>query len=151
MASAIVILDGEKREFVRGPQLATPLNPTSSNQTYFITPVHPDAQVVDEAFVMANNSQLEQLMRRRMKELRLQGIATRLNYSSDDVDEEWEMEAPPGFQPQPLKEMEGQTMQATYSVGQSYRQNPSWLDHSRGGYGNDADSPSPLGRWIEEL
>nr|GEU88150.1 hypothetical protein [Tanacetum cinerariifolium] len=50
-------------------------------------------------------------MRRRMKELRLQGIATRLNYSSDDVDEEWEMEAPPRFQTQPLKEMEGQTMQ----------------------------------------
>nr|GEY41546.1 retrovirus-related Pol polyprotein from transposon TNT 1-94 [Tanacetum cinerariifolium] len=33
-------------------------------------------------------------MRRRMKVLRLQGVPTRLNYSSKDVDEEREMEAP---------------------------------------------------------
>nr|GEY87921.1 hypothetical protein [Tanacetum cinerariifolium] len=31
-----------------------------------------------------------------------------------------------------------------YSAGQGYGQNPSWLDHSRGGYGNDANSPSLL-------
>ncbi|GJR28762.1 hypothetical protein Tco_1104994 [Tanacetum coccineum] len=70
----------------------TPLNPTShmtsSNQTPSITPVHADVKAVDEAFVMANYSQLELLMRRRMKELRLRGVATRLNYSSEDVDEE---------------------------------------------------------------
>ncbi|GJX88080.1 hypothetical protein Tco_0340094 [Tanacetum coccineum] len=92
--------------------------------------------------------------------------------------------APPGFQPQPLRETEVQTMQGIplllaahlretkrrrrnlsprealiahrspmhgayhpnqqlYTVGEG--------DHLRGRYGNDADSPSPLGRWIEEL
>ncbi|GJX72370.1 hypothetical protein Tco_0309541 [Tanacetum coccineum] len=60
-----------------------------------------EVQAVDEAFVMANYSRLEPRMRRRMRELRLQGVATRLNYSSEDVDEEREMEAPPGFQPRP--------------------------------------------------
>ncbi|GJX45160.1 hypothetical protein Tco_0261836 [Tanacetum coccineum] len=39
------------------------------------------------------------------------GMATHFNYSSEDVDEERELEAPPGFRPQPLKETEGQTMQ----------------------------------------
>ncbi|GJR18295.1 hypothetical protein Tco_0966822 [Tanacetum coccineum] len=73
--------------------------------------VDPDAQVVDEAFIMANYSQLEPLTRRRMKELRLQGNATRLNYSSEYVDEEREIEAPLGFQPQTLRVTEGQTMQ----------------------------------------
>nr|GEY20422.1 hypothetical protein [Tanacetum cinerariifolium] len=68
-------------------------------------------QTVDEAFVMANYSQLDPLMQRRMKELRLQGIATRLNYSSEDVYEERQMEAPPEFQSQPPRDMEGQTMQ----------------------------------------
>ncbi|GJX59227.1 hypothetical protein Tco_0290617 [Tanacetum coccineum] len=41
----------------------------------------------------------------------MQGIATRLNYSSEDVDEEMEMEASLGFQLQPLRETKGQTMQ----------------------------------------
>ncbi|GJV46585.1 hypothetical protein Tco_1431121 [Tanacetum coccineum] len=101
MTSAAVIPGGEERDVVGRPQLTTHLNPssniTSSSQTYFVTPIHPDMQTVDEAFVMANYSQLEPLIRRRMKELRLQGMATRLNYSSEDVDEEREMEAPPGF------------------------------------------------------
>nr|GEX71447.1 hypothetical protein [Tanacetum cinerariifolium] len=35
-------------------------------------------------------------------------MATCLNYSSEDVDEEREMEELPGFQPQPLKGTEGQ-------------------------------------------
>ncbi|GJU77873.1 hypothetical protein Tco_1274943 [Tanacetum coccineum] len=39
----------------------------------------------------------------------------------------------------------------TYPAWQSYVQNPPWLDHSRGGYENDVDSPSPLTRWIEEF
>ncbi|GJW62777.1 hypothetical protein Tco_0112112 [Tanacetum coccineum] len=63
--------------------------------------MHVEVQAVDEAFVMANYSLLEPLIKRRMRELRLQGVATRLNYSSKDVDEEREMEALPGFQPQP--------------------------------------------------
>ncbi|GKA76106.1 hypothetical protein Tco_0782484 [Tanacetum coccineum] len=58
-------------------------------------------KAIDEAFVMVNYSRLEPPMRRRMRELRLQGVATRLNYSSEDVDEEREMELPPGFQPRP--------------------------------------------------
>ncbi|GJX93905.1 hypothetical protein Tco_0348491 [Tanacetum coccineum] len=120
MTSAVVILNAEEREVMRGPQFTTPLNPTSnitsSSQTYFVTLIHPDVQVVDEAFVMENYSQLEPLMRRRMKELRLQGIATRLNYSSEDVDEEREMEASPGVQLQPLRETKGQTMQGIPSL-----------------------------------
>nr|GEU31217.1 hypothetical protein [Tanacetum cinerariifolium] len=40
---------------------------------------------------------------------------------------------------------------AAYLTWQSYEQNPLWLDHSRGGYENDANSPSPLTRWIEEF
>nr|GEU68053.1 reverse transcriptase domain-containing protein [Tanacetum cinerariifolium] len=44
-----------------------------------------------------------------MRELRLQGMATRLNYSSEDVDEEREIEAPPGFQLKPLRETKRQT------------------------------------------
>ncbi|GJZ99855.1 hypothetical protein Tco_0672406 [Tanacetum coccineum] len=77
----------------------TPSNTTSNitlnNQSPFVTPMCTETQTVDEAFVMANYSQLEPLMRRRMGELRLQGVATRLNYSSEDVDEERDMEAPP--------------------------------------------------------
>ncbi|GJV19793.1 reverse transcriptase domain-containing protein [Tanacetum coccineum] len=119
MTLAAVLLDGEEREVARGPQLTTPLNPTSnitsSSQTHFITLVYPDAQAVDEAFVMANYSQLEPLI--------------------EDVDEEREMKASHGFQPQPLKGTEGRTMQ----------------DHLRGGYENDADSFSLLTRWIEEF
>ncbi|GJR78242.1 hypothetical protein Tco_0149027 [Tanacetum coccineum] len=38
-----------------------------------------------------------------------------------------------------------------YASGQNYGQNPLWLNHSRGGYENDANSPSPLTRWIEEF
>ncbi|GKC91908.1 hypothetical protein Tco_1157350 [Tanacetum coccineum] len=49
------------------------------------------------------------LMRRRMRELRLQDVVTRLNYSSKDVDEEREMEATPEFQPKPLRETKRQT------------------------------------------
>ncbi|GJV59705.1 RNA-directed DNA polymerase, eukaryota, reverse transcriptase zinc-binding domain protein [Tanacetum coccineum] len=112
MTSVVVAPEGEERDIVRRPQLTTPLNPasniTSSIQTQLVTPVHPDVQAVDKAFVMANYSRLEPLMRRRMRELRLQGIATHLGYSSDDVDDEREMEAPPGFQSQSFRELEGQ-------------------------------------------
>ncbi|GKD23572.1 hypothetical protein Tco_1225275 [Tanacetum coccineum] len=66
-----------------------------------ITLLHPDKQVVDEDFVMANYSCLEPLMRRRMRELRLRGISTHLEYTSVDVDEEMQMEGPPEFQSQP--------------------------------------------------
>ncbi|GJW72862.1 hypothetical protein Tco_0132232 [Tanacetum coccineum] len=37
-----------------------------------------------------------------MEELRLHGVVTRLNYSSEDVDKERELEAPPGYRSQPL-------------------------------------------------
>nr|GEU94048.1 reverse transcriptase domain-containing protein [Tanacetum cinerariifolium] len=83
MTSTTLILDGVEREVVRGPQLITPRNPTS-NITSSIQ-AHFD--------------------------LRLQGIATRLNYSSEDVDEERDMEALLGFQPQTLGETQGHTMQ----------------------------------------
>nr|GEZ41624.1 hypothetical protein [Tanacetum cinerariifolium] len=73
--------------------------------------VYSDAQSVDEAFMMVNYSRLESLIRRRMRELRLQGVATHLNYSIEDVDEERKMKAPPEFQSQPFKETEGQAMQ----------------------------------------
>ncbi|GJR47595.1 hypothetical protein Tco_1315698 [Tanacetum coccineum] len=108
MTSAGVTVNEEGREIEGRLHPITPLNPTSNitsnNQTPFITPVHPDMHAVDEAFVKANYSQLEPLIRKRMKELRLQGIATWINYSSEDVDEERELEAPPGFRPQPPRE-----------------------------------------------
>ncbi|GJZ57999.1 hypothetical protein Tco_0613493 [Tanacetum coccineum] len=47
------------------------------------------------------SNQEEPLTRKRMRELRLQGVATRLNHSSDDVDKERKLEAPPGFWSQP--------------------------------------------------
>ncbi|GKB24367.1 hypothetical protein Tco_0863768, partial [Tanacetum coccineum] len=71
----------------------TASNITRNNQSPFVTLMCTETQIVDEAFVTANYSQLEPLMRRRMRELRLQGVATQLDYSSEDVDEE--MEAPP--------------------------------------------------------
>ncbi|GKE22814.1 hypothetical protein Tco_1434326 [Tanacetum coccineum] len=49
-------------------------------------------QVVDEAFITENYLQLELFMRRRMRALRLLGVAIWLNYSSEDVDEERERE-----------------------------------------------------------
>nr|GEV38607.1 reverse transcriptase domain-containing protein [Tanacetum cinerariifolium] len=63
--------------------------------------MHVEVQAIDRAFVMANYLRLEPLIRRRMRELRLQGMATRLNYSSKDVDEKREMKASFGFQPRP--------------------------------------------------
>ncbi|GJW45622.1 hypothetical protein Tco_0077268 [Tanacetum coccineum] len=78
MTSAVVIPNGSEIDIVARPQLTTPLNPTSnvisSSQTYFVTLVHPDTQVVNKAFVMANYSRLKPVMRRRMRELRLQEI-----------------------------------------------------------------------------
>nr|GEX80471.1 reverse transcriptase domain-containing protein [Tanacetum cinerariifolium] len=65
---------------------------------------------------MENYSQLEPLARRRMKKLRPQGMTTHLNYSSKDVDEEREMEAPPGFRPQPPRGTEEQTMEGIPSL-----------------------------------
>ncbi|GKE48014.1 hypothetical protein Tco_1479272 [Tanacetum coccineum] len=64
-------------------QLIMPLNPISNitNQTPFITPMNAKMQTVDEAFVMAN-------------------------YTHEDVDEEREIEAPLGFQTQPLEQAE---------------------------------------------
>ncbi|GJU66804.1 hypothetical protein Tco_1253063 [Tanacetum coccineum] len=76
-------------------------NITINNQAPSVTPMHIEMRVVDEAFVTANYSQLEPLMRRRMRALRFQGVATWLNYSSEDVDEEREMEAPPEIMSQP--------------------------------------------------
>ncbi|GJW90491.1 hypothetical protein Tco_0168044 [Tanacetum coccineum] len=46
-----------------------------------------------------------------MKELRLQGVVTQLNYSSEDVDEERELEAPLGYRSQPLRGTEEQGME----------------------------------------
>ncbi|GJR89882.1 hypothetical protein Tco_0213893 [Tanacetum coccineum] len=95
MMSAAVVPVGDERRVVGRPQVTIPLNPTSNitsnSQTHLVTPVHPDMQTVDEAFVMANYSQLEPLI--------------------EDVDEEREKEAPLGFQSQPPKDMEGQNMQ----------------------------------------
>ncbi|GJV36831.1 hypothetical protein Tco_1409308 [Tanacetum coccineum] len=109
MTSVRVPTGEEGREIEGGPQPTS--NITSSSQAQFITPVHPDMQAVDEAFVVANYSQLERLMRKGMKELRLQGVVTQLNYSSEDVDEEREMEAPPGYRSQPPGGTEGQGME----------------------------------------
>ncbi|GKD27150.1 hypothetical protein Tco_1233364 [Tanacetum coccineum] len=89
------------REGGKEQQPITPMNPTSNIISDSLTPVHANTQAIDEAFVMANYSQLEPLMRKRMRQLRLQGIATRLNYSSEDVDEERELEASPGFRTRP--------------------------------------------------
>ncbi|GKB11303.1 hypothetical protein Tco_0845226 [Tanacetum coccineum] len=89
------------REGGKEQQPITPMNPTSNIISNSLTPVHANTQAIDEAFVMANYSQLEPLMRKRMRQLRLQGIATRLNYSSEDVDEERELEASPGFRTRP--------------------------------------------------
>ncbi|GKC16844.1 hypothetical protein Tco_1013626, partial [Tanacetum coccineum] len=76
----------------------TPTNPTSNkastSQMQPITSLHPDTQIVDEAFMIANYSQMEPLMKRVMRDLRLQGVATRLVYYSEDVDVEMKMEAP---------------------------------------------------------
>ncbi|GJV63202.1 hypothetical protein Tco_1474030 [Tanacetum coccineum] len=100
LTSVVVALEGEDRDTIRNSQLATPLNPasniTSNSQTHLVTPVHLELQAFDEAFVMVNYSCLEPLLRRRMRELRLQGLATRLGYSSKDVDVERQMESPPG-------------------------------------------------------
>ncbi|GKC24845.1 hypothetical protein Tco_1026995 [Tanacetum coccineum] len=88
MTSARVTTGEEEREIEGRPQLTTPLNPTSnitsSSQTYFVTPVHPDTQA---------------------------GIATRLNDSSVDVDEERELEAPPRFRSQPHRGVKGQAIE----------------------------------------
>ncbi|GKC77274.1 hypothetical protein Tco_1128048, partial [Tanacetum coccineum] len=86
-------------------------NITSVSRTQTTTLLHSDTQAIDEDFVMTNYSQLEPLVRRRMRELRLQGVVTRLEYSSEDVDEEMQMECPPGFQLQPQINTENQGMQ----------------------------------------
>nr|GFA40908.1 hypothetical protein [Tanacetum cinerariifolium] len=39
---------------------------------------------------------LKPLLRRRLKELRLRGVTTQLEYSSEDVDGEMQMEGPTG-------------------------------------------------------
>ncbi|GJZ83726.1 hypothetical protein Tco_0648899 [Tanacetum coccineum] len=67
--------------------------------------------VVDKAFVMANYSQLEPLVRKQMKEIRLRGVTARFEYSSEDVDEDIQMEGPPGFQLQPSTNTEIQATQ----------------------------------------
>ncbi|GKD01811.1 hypothetical protein Tco_1172085 [Tanacetum coccineum] len=76
-------------------------NITLNNHAPSVTPMHTKMQTVDEAFVTTNYSQLEPLMRRRIRPLRLQDVATRLNYSNKDVDEEREIEAPPEIRSQP--------------------------------------------------
>ncbi|GJZ15615.1 hypothetical protein Tco_0551292 [Tanacetum coccineum] len=82
MTSAKVATGEDGREIEERPQLTTPMNPTSnitsSSQTHFVTPIHPDTQA---------------------------GVLTRINYSSEDVDRERELEAPPGFWSQPPKGM----------------------------------------------
>ncbi|GJZ30836.1 hypothetical protein Tco_0575883 [Tanacetum coccineum] len=94
MMSASAIPDREEREPVKDSK-QTPmktLNPisniTSSSQTHLLTIVHPNVQAVDKAFVMATYSQLEPLMQRRMKELKLQGVATHFSYSSTRNEED---------------------------------------------------------------
>ncbi|GKD60585.1 hypothetical protein Tco_1298094 [Tanacetum coccineum] len=107
MMSSVIASEGREREVTLNPQLRihTPINSMSNiafnSQTQPITPVHLDMYVVDQAFVMVNYSQLKPLVRRRMKKLRLRGVATRLEYSSEDADEEMQMEGPTGFQSQP--------------------------------------------------
>ncbi|GJV30816.1 hypothetical protein Tco_1391216 [Tanacetum coccineum] len=112
-----------------------------------------------------------------MRELRLQGVATCLNYSSADVDKERELEAPPGFQPQPLEGTEGQAAEATLHGGgnaDGRRAEPlssqphvslggeiprrailwaklTMVRPLEGGYENDAGSLLPLTKWIEEF
>ncbi|GJS13482.1 hypothetical protein Tco_0407954 [Tanacetum coccineum] len=81
MTSARVPTGEERKEIEEGPQPIKPLNLafdiTSSSQAQFITPVHPNTQAVDEAFVMAK------------------------------VDKEREMEAPLRYQTQPFVGAEG--------------------------------------------
>ncbi|GJY49748.1 hypothetical protein Tco_0439704 [Tanacetum coccineum] len=83
MTSVVVVLESQEREITGNPQIntQTPTYPmsniASTSRTQTITLLHPDTQVVDEAFVMANYSKLEPLVRRPMKELRLRGVAAR--------------------------------------------------------------------------
>ncbi|GKA87851.1 hypothetical protein Tco_0809615 [Tanacetum coccineum] len=76
-------------------------NITLNNKAPSVAPMHTEMQTIEEAFVTANYSQLEPLIRRIMEALRLQGVATWLNYSSEDVDEKREMKAPPEVSSQP--------------------------------------------------
>ncbi|GKC82812.1 hypothetical protein Tco_1138529 [Tanacetum coccineum] len=70
-------------EVTTNPQVTiqNPTYPTSNiastSRTQPVTPVYPDTQ------------------------LRLRGVTTRFEYSSEDVDEDIQMEGPPGFQLQP--------------------------------------------------
>ncbi|GKB02042.1 hypothetical protein Tco_0830086, partial [Tanacetum coccineum] len=100
MMSTVVGPKGQERKVMGNTRITTqtPTNPTSNrastSQTQPITSLHPDTQIVDKAFMIANYSQLEPLMKRMMRDLRLQGVATCLVYSSEDVDVEMKMEAP---------------------------------------------------------
>ncbi|GKD26281.1 hypothetical protein Tco_1232495 [Tanacetum coccineum] len=116
------------RQGEREQQPITPMNPTSNitsnNPTPFMTPVHVDTQAVDEVFILANYSQLEPLMRKRMRQLRLHGIATRLDYSSEDVDEEMELEALPSFRTRPSGGGKNQSLEIYHHC--------SWIKHTLG-------------------
>ncbi|GJZ31977.1 MAK10-like protein [Tanacetum coccineum] len=104
MTSALVVSESQKREVTRNPQITTQTptnlvsNIVSTSRTQPITLVHPDMQMVDEAFVMANYSLLEPLVRRQMNELWLRGVVTPLKYSIKDIDEEIQMEGPHGIE-----------------------------------------------------
>ncbi|GJU88762.1 hypothetical protein Tco_1301185 [Tanacetum coccineum] len=91
MTSAAVIYDGKEIEVVRGPQF------TSESHL---------------------KHHLKQSNTLRNPSTPRRGIATQLNYSRKDVDEERKIEAPPGFQPQPFRETERHKRQGI----------PLWLD-----------------------
>ncbi|GKC44629.1 hypothetical protein Tco_1062351 [Tanacetum coccineum] len=185
MTSARVTTYEEDREAKWRPQLTTPLNPTSNvtsnSQTYFIIPMHPATQAVDKAFVMANYIQLEPLLRKRIRELRLHGVVTCLNYSSEDVDKERELE-PLTYEKQkgegepchrgkpqilteaPRMEFNTTPKKSLYIMmvnmmvagqkrlqGKNYEQDLLWPGPPRGRYGYDEESPSLLTRWIKEF
>ncbi|GJV79636.1 hypothetical protein Tco_1515506 [Tanacetum coccineum] len=96
-------------------------------------------------------------MRKRMKALRLQGVATRLNYSSEDVYKEREMEAPPEIRSQPsdmIREpITGNIppLLASHMRTLSPRGATGVNGDPPSRYRNDEGSPSPLIRWIEEF
>ncbi|GJT08025.1 hypothetical protein Tco_0842487 [Tanacetum coccineum] len=131
MMSSMLVSKGQGKETIGNTQITTQTTTNLSGVEYSLhqsnTTYHPGAPrytPVDEAFVMENYSQLEPLVRIRMKGLRLRGAITRLDYSSEDVDEEMQME---GHLETPWKTYQGE------------------------GHWNDTLSPSSLLKWIKEF
>lgn len=74
------------------PPITTSIFTTRTNME---TPPNSQHPLVDLAFVSANFETLEPLRRVKMRQLRLPGKGTELHYSSEETDEELEMESSP--------------------------------------------------------